>query len=269
MSKIALLIIPGSSKATSRRRLVSRASKLAGHGVYTCDCEHKTGNSMQWFQSYNDCKFHLALEVAPHAKVQRVEVGAAGWPIHAANCPSADHPPIELPVQVPHVGISDMHGGAILLPPKPVEVSTIPNTQARQHMVLEEAVVPLAVQVLVAEDKEAKCPITVHSKKDHKLLVKGGFLHTEVIRPSTLRIIGFERSIPGRYFVIIWQQNWRRSVLTTNTCAHSGCSQGHSAESRPHLRPEALAVPGQSWLKATGRMQGGAAGLEAGAGAGG
>ena len=128
---------------------------------------------------------------------------------------------------------------------------------------------PWPFQVLVAEDKEAKCPITVHSKKDHKLLVKGGFLHTEVIRPSTLRIIGFERSIPGRYFVIIWQQNWRRSVLTTNTCAHSGCSQGHSAESRPHLRPETPEVPGQSWLKATGRMQGGAAGLEAGAGAGG
>ena len=35
------------------------------------------------------------------------------------------------------------------------------------------------------------------------------------------------------------------------------------------MRPETPEVPGQSWLKATGRMQGGAAGLEAGAGAGG
>ena len=48
-------------------------------------------------------------------------------------------------------------------------------------MVLQEAVVPTTVQVLVAEDKEAKSPIAVHSKKDHQLLFKCGCLHTEVI----------------------------------------------------------------------------------------
>ena len=33
------------------------------------------------------------------------------------------------------------------MPPKPVEVATVPDTQSRQHMVLEEVVVPTAVQV--------------------------------------------------------------------------------------------------------------------------
>ena len=53
-----------------------------------------------------------------------------------------------------------MNGGAILLPPKPVEVATVPDMhmvleeadkhmlleEADKHMVLEEAVVPTAVQ---------------------------------------------------------------------------------------------------------------------------
>ena len=101
-------------------------------------------------------------------------------PINTADCPPADHPAIKKPVQVEHVSVSNVHGGAILLPPKAVEVATIPDTQARQHMLLEEAVVPRAVQVLVAEDKEAKSPIPVHSQEDHQLLVKCGCLHTDL-----------------------------------------------------------------------------------------
>ena len=160
---------------------------------------------MQWLESCNESECHLALEVPPHAKVQRVEVGAARRPINTADCPPADHPTIKLPVQVEHVGVGNVHSGAILLPPKPVEVATIPDTQSRQHMVLEETVVPTTVQVLVAENKEAKSPIPVHSKEDHQLLVKCGSLYTEMIRPATLRIAGFQRSIPGRCFVMNWQ----------------------------------------------------------------
>ena len=45
-----------------------------------------------------------------------------------------------------------MNGGAILLPPKPVEVATVPDMQmilkkADKHMVQEEAVVLTAVQL--------------------------------------------------------------------------------------------------------------------------
>ena len=63
------------------------------------------------------------------------------------NCPPADHPAFKLHVHVAHVRVGHMHSGAILSPPKPVEVATVPDTQSRQHMVLEEAVVPTAVQV--------------------------------------------------------------------------------------------------------------------------
>ena len=63
------------------------------------------------------------------------------------NCPPAEHPAFKLPVHVAHVGVGHMHGGAILLLPKPVDVATVPDTQSGQHMVLEEAVVPTAVQV--------------------------------------------------------------------------------------------------------------------------
>ena len=68
------------------------------------------------------------------------------------NCPPADHPAIKLLVQVADVGVGHMHGGAILLPPKPVEVATVPDMQmvlekADKHMVLEEAVLPTAVQL--------------------------------------------------------------------------------------------------------------------------
>ena len=45
-----------------------------------------------------------------------------------------------------------MNGGTILLPPKPVEVATVPDMQmvlekADKHMILEEAVVPTTVQL--------------------------------------------------------------------------------------------------------------------------
>ena len=63
------------------------------------------------------------------------------------NFPPADHPVIKLPVHIAHVGVGHMHNDAILLPQKPDEVATVPHTQSRQHMVLEEAVVPTAVQV--------------------------------------------------------------------------------------------------------------------------
>ena len=63
------------------------------------------------------------------------------------NCPPADHPAFKLPVHVAHVGVGHMPGGVILLPPKPVEVATFPDTQSRQHMVLKKAVAPTAVQV--------------------------------------------------------------------------------------------------------------------------
>ena len=63
------------------------------------------------------------------------------------NCPPADHPAFKLPVHVAHVGVGHMAGGVILLPPKPVEVATFPDTQSRQHMVLKKAVAPTAVQV--------------------------------------------------------------------------------------------------------------------------
>ena len=61
------------------------------------------------------------------------------------NWPPAVHPAFKLPVHVAHVGVGHMHGGAILLPPKPVEVGTVPDTGSNQHM--EEAVLPTAVQV--------------------------------------------------------------------------------------------------------------------------
>ena len=63
------------------------------------------------------------------------------------NCPPGDHPAFKLPVHVAHVGVGHMPGGAILLPPKPVEVAIVPDKQSRQHILLEEAVVPTAVQV--------------------------------------------------------------------------------------------------------------------------
>ena len=63
------------------------------------------------------------------------------------NWPPAVHPAFKLPVHVAHVGVGHMPGGVILLPPKPVDVATIPDTQSRQHMVLKKAVAPTAVQV--------------------------------------------------------------------------------------------------------------------------
>ena len=63
------------------------------------------------------------------------------------NCPPADLSAVKLPVHVAHVGVGHMPGGAILLPPKPVEVAIVPDKQSRQHILLEEAVVPTAVQV--------------------------------------------------------------------------------------------------------------------------
>ena len=68
------------------------------------------------------------------------------------NCPPADLSAFKLPVHVAHVGVGHMHGGAILLPPKPVEVSTVPDMhmvleEADKHLVMEEAVVPTAVQL--------------------------------------------------------------------------------------------------------------------------
>ena len=50
----------------------------------------------------------------------------------------AVHPAFKLHVHVAHVGVGHMHGGTILLPPKPVEVATVPDMQTRQHMVLME-----------------------------------------------------------------------------------------------------------------------------------
>ena len=57
--------------------------------------------------------------------------------------PPADHPAVKLLVQVADVAVGNINGGAILLPPKPVEVATVPDMQ----MVLEKAVVPTAVQL--------------------------------------------------------------------------------------------------------------------------
>ena len=50
------------------------------------------------------------------------------------------------------VAVGHINGCAILLPPKPVEVATVPDMhmvleEADKHMVLEEAVVPTAVQL--------------------------------------------------------------------------------------------------------------------------
>ena len=84
--------------------------------------------------------------------------------------PPADNPAVKLLVQVADVAVGHMNGGTILLPPKPVEVSTVPDMhmvleeaekhmvleeankhmvleEADKHMVLEEAVVPTAVQL--------------------------------------------------------------------------------------------------------------------------
>ena len=66
------------------------------------------------------------------------------------NCPPADHSAFKLSVHVVDVGVGHMHGGVILLPPKHVEVATVPDTQSRQHMVLEEAMVPTAIEVVRA-----------------------------------------------------------------------------------------------------------------------
>ena len=63
------------------------------------------------------------------------------------NCPPADHSAFKLSVHVVDVGVGHMHGGVILLPPKHVEVATVPDTQSRQHMVLKKAVAPTAIQV--------------------------------------------------------------------------------------------------------------------------
>ena len=60
----------------------------------------------------------------------------------------------------------------------------------------------------------------------------------------------------------------KQSVLTTNTCAHSGCSQDHSAENKPRLRPETPATPGRYWLTTSGKRRAYVAGPEAEAGGG-
>ena len=56
------------------------------------------------------------------------------------NCPPADHSAFKLSVHVVDVGVARMHDGIILLPPKNVEVATVPDTQSRQHMVQKKAV---------------------------------------------------------------------------------------------------------------------------------
>ena len=80
------------------------------------------------------------------------------------NCPPADHSAFKLSVHVVDVGVCHMHIGVILLPPKQVEVATVSDSQSRQHMVLEEVMVPTVIEVVRAfrrlkeQSKNHVCP---------------------------------------------------------------------------------------------------------------
>ena len=72
-------------------------------------------------------------KVAPEAEVAGVEIQRPGQPVQTMDRLSAQHPVLGLVVQVAHVQAGDEAGGAILLPPEVVQVSTIPGSQLGQH----------------------------------------------------------------------------------------------------------------------------------------
>ena len=47
------------------------------------------------------------------------------------DCRPTDHPAFKLTVHVEHVGVGRMHGGTILMPPKPVVFAIVQYTQSQ------------------------------------------------------------------------------------------------------------------------------------------
>ena len=79
-----------------------------------------------------------------------VEIRALDGPVQAWDGLPAQHPVLELTVQVPHVGVGDMTLRPILLPPDIVQVAPIPLTELSQHSVLKKLVVPWPIHGFVA-----------------------------------------------------------------------------------------------------------------------
>ena len=86
-------------------------------------------------------------------------------PVPPPDGPSAHHSVTELRVQIPHVLVSDMTGGAILLPHKPVQVSPIMLPQLRQDMVLEQSVVSGSCHSLIPVALQPKSAILPDTTK--------------------------------------------------------------------------------------------------------
>ena len=82
-----------------------------------------------------------------------------------------------------------MDWGAVLLPPQPVQATSIPAAKLRENVVLEEAVITWSIQSPISEDFQTKGSIAVHAAEDHYLPVKSWSFHSKMVWPtSVLRI---------------------------------------------------------------------------------
>ena len=102
--------------------------------------------------------FHLATQIIPFKNPNFPKMKITHVRTWFLECPPADYPNVKLLVQLADVGRWRWSHARWRQPV--ATKATVPDTQSRQHMVLEEAVVPKAVQVGRAFQK-----LKEHSKK--------------------------------------------------------------------------------------------------------
>ena len=121
-----------------------------------------------------------------------------------------------------------MDSCTILLPPKSVQVATIPAAKLRHHMILKEAVITGSIQRPISEDSQTKCPISVHAAEDHNLGVKSWCFHSKMAwTPSLCRIGWFQWCISADVLWIHQAIQLKIGLVTDQHFHHLRISSGN------------------------------------------